>query len=335
MSVTFPSTAGADKTPLVIGQTASANGLYVVGIDLGGTKILAGIADANGELLARANENTAHGNDAPVLEQMARMVRGLVLQADVAMDDVACLVIGIPSVVSPETGLASLSPNLALPEDQPLAGLMAERLQCRVVVENDVNLAAFAEATEGAGKGEQSLAFISFGTGVGMGLVIGGELVRGQSGRAGEIGFMPFGADPHTKAPTSENGLFEDTVGTPGIREKYCRDGETVAQLFERAVAGHSDALEDVADIARNSSVGIAAVCSLIDPTLTVIGGGIGSQAIFFEQLKEQLRPLLPFSCRLEQSRFGADAGLIGALKFAQKVSADAGSTPHPAAIEQ
>ncbi len=329
-AVSAISTPAASENALSLAANARrpADGSHVVGVDLGGTKILGGIADGSGEVLATLNEPTAHGQGAPVLAQMARLVQDLAARAGIAVSDVRQVVIGVPGAVSPSTGLASLSPNLELPEGRPLAALMAERLPCPVIVENDVNLAAYAEASAGAGRGERSLAFVSFGTGVGMGLVLSGELIRGEFGRAGEIGYLPVGAEPHARAPKSVNGLFEDEVGTLGIRRRYSENGETVADIFEKAAQGDREAEGVIDDIARTASVGIAAIHSLIDPTLTVIGGGIGSQARFFDLLKTHLRPLLPFDCRIEPSRFGSQAGMIGAVMLGLHLAGDAHRRP-------
>ncbi|MFC3165674.1 ROK family protein [Ciceribacter thiooxidans] len=290
---------------------------HVVGIDLGGTKILAGIADHQGTILATINEPTRHGPDAPVLAQLADVVHRLAAEIGVALDRIAHVQVGVPSAVSPATDLASLSPNLALPEDRPLAAMIASRLPSPVTVDNDVNLAAFAEAGRGAGKDKGSLAFISFGTGVGMGLVVSGEIVRGEHGRAGEIALLPFGVDVHTRAPSTENGLFEDAVGTPGIRKRFHLGETTVAELFEKAMSGDQEARAAIDAVARDASVGVASVFSLIDPAVAVIGGGIGSHPLFFESLKRHLMPLLPFPCPLEPSSFGPRAGMIGAVALA------------------
>lgn len=295
---------------------AAARG-YVIGIDLGGTKILAGIAGADGHILKVREELTQHGAGVPVLTQMAALISALVADAGARPGELHNVVIGIPSAVDPVTGLASLSPNLALPADRSLAELISPLVDCPVSVENDVNLAAYAEATAGAGRGEGSLAFVSFGTGVGMGIVVGGELWRGESGRAGEIGYLPVGAAPHDAAPLSENGLYEDAVGSRGIRQSFVKDGNTVANLFALSRSGDEDARAAMDVIAKNASVGIAAVHALLDPAVTVIGGGIGCQDDFFQLLKKHLVPLLPFDCRLEPSRFGPQAGMIGAVMMA------------------
>ncbi|MBC2771567.1 ROK family protein [Rhizobium sp. AQ_MP] len=285
----------------------------VVGIDLGGTKILAGIADLEGKVLATLREETAHGPGAPVLDQMAALVGNLAIKAGLDVASVCRVVIGVPSAVSPKTGLASLSPNLALPEDRPLAELMSDRLRLPVDVENDVNLAAFGEAVAGAGRGLDNVAFLSFGTGVGLGLVVDGRMLRGAFGRAGEIAYLPTGSDVHRRAPRSENGLFEDEVGTRGVVSRNPDIGG-VRELFERAEAGDATAREAIDDLARRGSVGLASVHALIDPEVTVIGGGIGSQPWFFERIRHHLAPLLPFDCHLEPSRHGAEAGMLGAV---------------------
>ncbi|WP_245297403.1 ROK family protein [Rhizobium oryziradicis] len=294
----------------------------VIGIDLGGTKLLAGIANADGDILTSLEQPTHHGEDGSVLDQMVALIATLLANVGRTPGDLLRVVIGVPAAVDPKTGLASLSPNLRLPADRSLAnvmtaGLSAQNISCPVVVENDVNLAALAESTIALPQGDDTLAFISFGTGVGMGLVVNGALWRGAFGRAGEIGYLPFGATPHAHAPGSENGLFEDAVGSKGIRARFSSDRQTVTDLFANARQGDGAAQAAIEEIAQNASVGLAAVHALLDPSMTVIGGGIGTQTEFFEALKRHLKPLLPFECRIEPSRFGGQAGMIGAVTLA------------------
>lgn len=296
----------------------------VIGVDLGGTKILAGLALPDGEILAVREEPTQHGEGAPVLLQISDMTAQLADAAGFCLADVAQMVIGVPSAVSPQTGLSSLSPNLALPADTPLATLMARHVPFPVAVENDVNLAAYGEAMAGDKANAGSLVFVSFGTGVGMGVVIQGEIIRGAFGRAGEIAYLPVGDRPHALAPSSENGLFEDRVGTAGIRKRFSLGAESVADLFARANAGDQKSLAAIDDVAREASLGIAAVQALIDPSRIAIGGGIGSQSLFLDRLKYHLAPLLPFACPVAPSRFGARAGLVGSVAFAARLASSA-----------
>ncbi|MFD1745492.1 ROK family protein [Rhizobium helianthi] len=308
-----------DQFSTTVSDTAPRmkEGTYAIGIDLGGTKIIGGLADCGGHLLAELTEPTENGPDAPVLQQIVRLSERLASLAGIALKDVAGMVIGIPSAVSPDTGLASLSPNLCLPEDQPLQTLLEQALPFPVTVENDVNLSAFGEAQARPPKDRQSLVFASFGTGVGMGIVIEGKIVRGAFGRAGEIAYLPFGSDPHAGAEVNPDGLFEAVVGTAGIRQRFARGGETVADIFARAARGEQDALNAIEETARTASIGIASVLTLIDPQLIVIGGGIGSQAVFQDKLRAYTQRLLPFPIRMEPSRYSAKAGLMGATALA------------------
>ncbi|WP_245269503.1 ROK family protein [Allorhizobium undicola] len=293
----------------------AASRCTVVGIDLGGTKLAGGLARLDGTLLAREEVLTLPASQQSALSQIADMVLRLAGAAGVERRSIAALVVGVPAVVSPQTGLASLSPNLALPADRPLSRLLEEALGLAVAVENDVNLAAFAEAR--AGQGQASLAFVSFGTGVGMGLVVDGQLMRGANGRAGEIGFLPIGATPHAVAGQSVNGLLEDEIGTAALRRRHASRWPDMRDLFSALRAGDDAALAALDDLACTASIGIAAIQTLIDPALTVIGGGIGSQPEFLAALRRHVAALLPFECRLAESRFGAEAGMIGAVMMA------------------
>ncbi|MDR6665661.1 ROK family protein [Rhizobium sp. 1399] len=285
----------------------------VAGVDLGGTKVLVGLADLQGRIVAKAEEPTEHGAGAPVLRQIPRMILSLV-QDNRDRGPLCKAVVGVPGAVSPLTGLASLSPHLAIPADQPLAALLARALPCPVVVENDVNLAAFAEATLGKGQDQDSLAFIAFGTGVGMGLVIGGTLFRGQHGRAGELGFLPLGPNPHQAAPQARAGLFEDQVDSPAVRSLYGDGTLSVAEIFASAAAGDGEAVAAIETLAKSASVGLASVQALFDPALIVLGGGIGSRGEFVEAVRRHMSTLLPFETRIEATGIGPEAGMLGAL---------------------
>ncbi|MBB3657936.1 glucokinase [Rhizobium sp. BK650] len=285
----------------------------VAGVDLGGTKVLAGLCDRRGTVLAVTEEPTEHGEQAPVLAQIPRMILSLV-QRFREYGPLHTAVIGVPTAVSPLTGLSSLSPNLAIPADQPLAGLLGRNLPCPVFVENDVNLAAFAEATLGKGRDHNSLAFIAFGTGVGMGLVIDGKLFRGRHGRAGELGLLPLGADPHCEAPKARAGLFEDQVDSPAVRGLY-RDGTVpVSEIFARAARGDAEASAAIETLAKSASVGIASIQAVFDPSLIVLGGGIGSRSEFIERVVRYMPSLLPFPVEIEPTALGPEAGMRGAL---------------------
>lgn len=309
-------------------DASQADGRVVLGVDLGATKLLAGLADLDGTILTAGEEPTRHGTGAPVLRQIADLAGALCGQAGVARSALVQAMVGVPGSVASGTGLVSLSPNLDLPGDRPLGELLAQALECPVDVDNDVNLAAFGEARIGHGREARALAFISFGTGVGLGLVVNGEVLRGASGRAGEIGFLPVGATPHRRAVHAPGGLFEELVGSAAIRARHGVDNVSVAEIFDQAQDGLQRALKTIDETARFASLGLASVQALIDPDLIVLGGSIGARPEFAQAVARHLRRLLDAPAPIVVSALGRRAGLVGAVEAAAHA---ARALPQPA----
>ena len=288
----------------------------VLGVDLGGTKLIAALAAPDGSILREIEQPTRHGAGTPALDQIVELGTELLATAGLPAGRLAAAVVGVPGSVSPRTGLVSLAPNVALPTDRPLAAAIAERLGCPVLVENDVNIAAFGEARQPGRQSHDSLAFLSFGTGVGLGLVLGGRLIRGANGAAGEIAYLPTGAEPHARAGTAVGGLFEDTVSSPAIVAAY-GDGVPVIDIFARAVAGEAHARAVLDSIAKTASVGVAAIQAIFDPAIVVLGGSIGARSEFADAVRRHAVTLLPLPIEIETSTLGRRAGIVGAVEAA------------------
>ena len=163
---------------------------------------------------------------------------------------------------------------------------------------------------------------LSVGTGVGMGVVLGGELYRGASGSAGEIGYLPVGVgDPHDRA-TRRTGAFEAAVGAEAV-VRLARElglaARSAKQVFAVARRGDPVALRVVDQEARRLALGIAAVAAVLDPELVVLGGGIGAGGgdLLLEPLARELRACSPFRPRVAVSALGDEAVLYGALAIA------------------
>ena len=171
----------------------------VAGLDLGGTKLYGALADMSGTIVAEASEPTRHDGEEATLEQLAAMVRSLQEKAGADIGGLRAIGLGVPGFVSAETGSITLSPNLSLPADFDLDGRLSALFGgCPVRMDNDVNFAVLGEYWRGQGRDlflagrhrgadRGSLAFLSLGTGIGLGLMIDGRVVRGASGGAGEI----------------------------------------------------------------------------------------------------------------------------------------------------
>jgi len=291
------------------------NAGVVVGVDLGGTKLIGAAADMTGRILAEIEEPTRDDRDNAAFEQIENLIDLLIVEARVSRGALQAVAIGVPGAVS-AAGEVSLAPNLRIDDGRGFVRRLRERLGVEVRVENDVNIAAFGEYRRGVGRGAPSLAFLALGTGVGMGLVLSGTIHRGQTGAAGEIGFLPVGAAPLDGAAHEGGGYFEDLVGTRGIRRRY-DDVSTVREIFERAAAGDDKARRVIAETARDTALGVAGVAAMLDPSMIVLGGGIGSRADFVAMVEAAAKRLAPIVCPIAPSSLGPRAGLIGAVMSA------------------
>jgi predicted NBD/HSP70 family sugar kinase len=183
------------------------------------------------------------------------------------------------------------------------------------VLENDVNLAVLGENWLGRGQNVDNLAYVALGTGIGCGLVVGGHLVRGARNAAGEMGFLPIGADPFS-AEALHSGAFESVAATHGIIERYrLATGEkaSVPAIFERAETGEAAAMAVVDDTARYVACGIAAIAAIADPEKVILGGSIGLRPEILSRVRIYIRQCSPYPIEVEASELGSRAAIVGA----------------------
>ncbi|WP_421759019.1 ROK family protein [Devosia sp.] len=298
----------------------------VIGLDLGGTKLRGAIGDAAGTISDEYDLPTSNNAPDSALAQIAEMAESLAARAGVPLSAIEQISVGVPGAVAPD-GRVTVSPNVAFHQNTPLADTLIKKLGVPVSVDNDGNLSAYGEYMHGIGKerGARSLAFLALGTGVGMGLIVEGQMLRGASGAAGEIGLLPFGPDPFAAAAAEPDGAFEAAVGSEAIRRGYAaRHPGTefdARDVFERANAGDADAQAVIAEATRGIAVGVASVIALLDPGIVVIGGGIGARPGFAEAVARLTAQLFPTACDIVPSRLGERAGVVGALAQALNLS--------------
>jgi predicted NBD/HSP70 family sugar kinase len=200
--------------------------------------------------------------------------------------------------------------------------LLESALQAPVEVENDVNLAVLGEHWRGAARGHDTCAFVFVGTGIGAGILIGGELHRGHHYMAGEIGVMCMGPQ-FVDVDYGERGCFETLAGLHGLAERWPQASRQdpagwVAGLFEAAMSGDRRARKIVDETARLIAIAVANVAAVVDPTLIVLGGALFAQA---ESLVHDVRKLVeriyPSPIEIVPSALGKDAPLSGSLLMA------------------
>ncbi|WP_240930437.1 ROK family protein [Isoptericola sp. BMS4] len=278
---TAPLPTGA---PASLPAAASAPG-PTVGLDIGGTKTLAVLLDAAGDVVAQARLATRRGGEG-VVAGAAHAVRGVTHQAGIAMSDVVGVGVGVPGLVDPVTGTVRHAVNVGVDgAELALARLLAAELDgVAVGVENDLNVAALgaahlaasdADAPRGP-EGGTDLAFLALGTGLAAGLVLDGRLRRGVGGAAGEIGHVPV--DPAgPRCPCGQHGCLELYASGSAVAALWpARTGRPApVELFEAAAAGVAGAAEARDRYASAVAAAVRMLVLSVDVPRVVLGGGV------------------------------------------------------------
>jgi predicted NBD/HSP70 family sugar kinase len=296
---------------------------FVVGLDIGGTNLRIAAADIYGEIICENKQPTTKDSSRAVAAQMIELVSEAIHTARGHHGEPLALGISTPGVVDQSTGrVISLAYNVSPDGGLDPASAIGERFGFPVLVENNVNLAAVGEKWNGLARGISTFVFLSIGAGVGMGISIDNELVRGAHGAAGEVCYLPTGSDPFDRRHRL-HGALEDEIGETGILASLADqdwDGDrpsSAQEVFELAVAGNDTANAIVERVARHIGVAIATVCAIVDPELVVLGGGIGSNSALLLPVRSTVASLAPLPTRIETSLLGEKASLHGAIAIA------------------
>lgn len=288
---------------------------YIAAVDLGGTKIRLAIADLACQVFAEEVAATDRRGGQFVVNQIAELCAQAAEHLSIPRERIRMAVIGAPGAPDAKTGRILLAPNISDFDTMNVAAAFEKALGVDVILENDVNLAVLGENWLGQGQGIDNLAFIAVGTGIGGGLMVGGQLVRGAMNAAGELGFLPFGADPFD--PESlRTGAFERVTASIGIMEHYAAaSGETatVPAIFERAANGDVHAAATLDETAKYLARGISAIAAIANPEKVIMGGSIGLRLELIERIRKFLPACFPYPVDIEASQLGPRAAIVGA----------------------
>jgi glucokinase len=308
----------------------------VIGVDIGGTKLAAGVVDDRLQIHQRL-QRSMRGQDTPaLLETIAAAVQELV---NTTQGEIAAVGFGIPSLIDRRSGTSVVAVNLPL-TDIRFGALMAERLDLPVFVDNDGNVAALAEHRAGAARGVDHMVLIGLGTGIAGGLILNGELYRGWIGSGAELGHMVIDINgPPCQGNCPNHGCFEAMAsGTALAREAQLfasvqpesalghalRDGRELdgPLVTELAHDGDSAARDVIQLIGERLGVAIASYVNIFNPEMVVVGGGVmGAGEMLLEPARrEVLKRALPPSrdnVSIVAAEFGHEAGMVGAAALA------------------
>jgi len=301
---------------------------WVVGIDVGRSVVRAAIGDLNGDIVARRDERARATRADTLISQIGEVARALADEAGIKWKQVTFATVGSPGVFEPSRGLVSLAHNLPGWGRHGLVEAVQRELGTNIAFENDVNLATVGEQWRGLGKDVANFVYLHVGTGVGMGLVLNGELYRGATGAAGEVGYLPLAAaDSHDPA-NRRRGALESALGAKGVVQAARAAGMTAPltpkKVFAAARRGDERARGVVALVAERIALAVAAVVPVVDPELVILGGGIARNGdLLLEPIEQELRAISPFLPRLEMSALGEDAELHGAVALSLQAAQD------------
>ena len=307
-----------------------------IGVDMGGTKLLAGAIDAGFGVHHRTQRSVAGLDQSTLLDVTVDAVQGA---RDAADGDVEAVGFGIPCLIDQRTGRAVIAVNLPL-ADIPFADVMAERLGLPVFVDNDGNMAALAEHRAGAAVGTSEAVVLTIGTGIGGGLILRGELYHGSMGAAAELGHVVIDCHgPPCQGNCPNHGCIESLASGTALAREALRiaterpdSGLGQALTLGRELAGplvtelaHDGdpaALEAIELIGKRLGVAITSFVNIFNPEVVVIGGGViaaGELLLAPARAVVAQRALPPSrdEVRIVAARFGVEAGMIGAAALA------------------
>ena len=288
------------------------DGNRVIGVDLGGTKILAGVVDDRGQVERRREYPTPTASQDELLAGLDAAIEELLT------DDIAALGFGLPSPIDQKAGRALQAVNIPLDESVDFRGRMRERFGLPVGIENDANAAAYAEFRFGAARDVETMVMLTLGTGCGGGAVVDGKLFRGWA----EFGHMVIVHDgiPCQGTCTGRGHLEPYVTGVAATKLAQAEFGPAVDahRLVRLANEGERRAVEILGGIGRHLGSGIGTLVNIFNPELVVIGGGFAAAGDFvLEPAREVMRreALAHAGDRIPivRAELGTAAGLIGA----------------------
>ena len=331
---------------LDIAKEPPSNKDLFLGIDLGGTKIIAGLVDSVGQVVAKQYRTTeAREGPAAVLDRMIEATGELLTAESIDRNEIIAVGVAAPGPIDAKSGVVTAPPNLPGWHNVPLAKRIQERLSLPAFLENDANAAALGEHRFGAGRGAEHLIYVTASTGIGGGFILDGRLYRGATGAAAEVGHMtilPCGP----LCGCGNRGCLEALAsGTAIAREAQERVARGVPTLIAELAQGDSDGISakmvaqaaDLGDAEANEildqamiylGVGMANLVNLFNPQLLVIGGGLTKMGPrLFDPVRRivdrRAFPAAASAVEIKRAQLGDDVGLLGAAAVAMTAMED------------
>ena len=325
-----PASPGLGRTAMLYEIDPTAG--HVVGIDVGRAWIRVAAADLSGRIVARRDERNRARGAGTLVETVAAVAHEVVATAGLTWESVAHTVVGGPGVFDPDSDRLRHAPNVPGWSRPGVMSSLREALPPTVALDNDANLAAVGERTYGSGRAARTFVYVSVGTGIGMGVIIDGELYRGAHGAAGEVGYLPLGPEDAEGGGAGRDarrrGMFEEAASADAVVRTAKRLGmagaSSAKRVFSAARAGDELALAAVEAEARRLALVVGTVAAIVDPEFVLLGGGVGSNIdLLRPPLERRLAELTPLAPPVAEGELGQDATVLGAVASALDTARD------------
>jgi predicted NBD/HSP70 family sugar kinase len=325
-----PANPGLGRTAMLYEIDPTAG--HVVGIDVGRAWIRVAAADLSGGIVARRDERNRARAAGTLVETVAAVAHEVVATAGLTWESVAHTVVGGPGVFDPDSDRLRHAPNVPGWSRPGVMSSLREALPPTVALDNDANLAAVGERTYGSGRAARTFVYVSVGTGIGMGVIIDGELYRGAHGAAGEVGYLPLGPEDEegggARRDARRRGMFEEAASADAVVRTAKRLGmagaSSAKRVFSAARAGDELALAAVKAEARRLALVVGTVAAIVDPEFVLLGGGVGSNIdLLRPPLERRLAELTPLAPPVAEGELGQDATVLGAVASALDTARD------------
>jgi glucokinase len=311
---------------------------YVLGLDIGGTKLAAGVVDGAGAVHSFAVKSTPDGGPEEGLERLFALGRSVVAAAGLGWDQIGSIGIGSGGPLDAARGVLVAPPHLPGWREVPVVALAREAFNLPVALENDATAAAAAEHRYGAGAGTRNMIYLTISTGVGGGIVIEGRLYRGATGNGGELGHVTVDCAGRPCRGCGRKGCLEAYVSGTSISERAREAGlgEVNASDVARAAAAGDAAAIEVWDATTAAlACGLTSIVNLFEPELVVLGGGVvdgtGEQLLGPVRERVGTDAMSPAreTTRIVQSALGEHVGVVGAAAIAFERAASGNVLAH------
>lgn len=302
----------------------NSNVQYIIGVDIGGTSVEIAVINLDGKIIKKTSFDTQSNLENDLTATLAIKIKQLLKECQLNNEHILGVGIGVPGITDIDKGIVFEAPSLGW-KQYPLKEKMENLLPFPTYIDNDVNVAVLGEQWKGAGKNKQNIMQITLGTGIGCGLVINGQLYRGSSFAAGEIGYIVTDKNAAEEAYDSifsGYGFLDSHVGGPSITKRMLNylDDESIdpeewsaKKIFLLAKDGDETALSVVNDALSHLAFALINVITIVNPECVILGGGISkSMHWFLEDITEIIEKHLPVKTEITITQL-TDVSLIGA----------------------